>query len=118
MQSEIMDVLEELDDLLSREKTHLLKGDLPKFSELLNEKEALLQRLSEAPSSDSANMQQVQMRMQYNQSLLEAAMRGIRSAADRLQDMRAIREGIETYDSRGRRQVLPNAGAGGFERRA
>lgn len=112
------DILEELDDLLSREKAHLLKGDLPKFAELLNEKEEILQRLSEVEAGQSLEAQNVQVRMQYNQSLLEAAMRGIRSAADRLQDMRSIREGIETYDSRGKRQVLPNAGARGFERRA
>ncbi len=118
MRNDILEIFDEIEELLERERKHVLRGDLSKFAELLNEKEELLQRLSGVQSEESPRVQMMQSRMQYNQSLLEAAMRGIKSASERLQDIRSVRDGVETYDNRGKRKHLPNTGARRFERRA
>lgn len=118
MESNASHLIEQLDELLERERGHLLTGDLPKFTELLDEKEKLLAQIGELKQAEFPDLQQVQSRMNYNQSLLESAMRGIRAAAERLQTLRSIRRGLETYDSQGQRRTLPNNTGGSFERRA
>ncbi|MDO6726949.1 flagellar biosynthesis protein FlgN [Cognatishimia sp. 1_MG-2023] len=118
MENNASDLIEQLDDLLEREREHLLTGNLPKFTELLDEKEQLLEQIGELGQADFPDLQHVQNRMNYNQSLLESAMLGIRAAAERLQTLRSIRRGLDTYDSQGQRRTLPNNTCGSFERRA
>ena len=57
-------------------------------------------------------------RMQYNQELLESALRGIRTVADRLKHLREVREGLDIYTRDGRKAGVPQQRGHRLEKRA
>ncbi|MGH1463901.1 MAG: flagellar biosynthesis protein FlgN [Cognatishimia sp.] len=118
MSHDAKEILANLDRLLSQEHAHLLAGNLESFADLLAEKEDLLARLAEIETHQMPNIAPIQSRMHYNQKLLESAMQGIRAVADRLQDLRQVQLGLETYDAGGKRRRLGRRTGRDLEKRA
>lgn len=114
----IQAVIEELDDLLDREREALLSGDLEAIGRILAVKESLIDRVNACEQAGPAELDGVQGKLTRNQALLAGAMEGIRAVADRMADLRRIRQGLETYDSKGRKTRYPTQSGGTVERRA
>jgi hypothetical protein len=111
------DLLVRLESILAREREALLAGRLDVIAELVDEKEQVIAGLATAELS-TAELDPLQARISHNQALLESAMAGIRSVADRIADLRRVRAGLETYDRSGKRQQFPAHAASRLEKRA
>lgn len=110
-------LIEQLEALLERERQMLLSGNLDALPELVDEKETLISALASAEPA-AADLEQAQDRMIHNQALLESAMQGIRSVAERMRELRNVRNGLQTYDRTGRRQRISGNYAPKLEKRA
>ncbi|WP_116597636.1 flagellar biosynthesis protein FlgN [Primorskyibacter marinus] len=111
----IDDVRDALDDLLNAEREALLSGDLDQIGRMVSQKETLVADLSGADVSDISRLQQ---KLARNQILLDRALLGIRSVANRLGSLRRIRRSLETYDQTGRKSALESTNQNRVEKRA
>lgn len=96
-------IFEALDTLLEDERTALIEGNLDTLPQLVQRKEVLFEQLAglnDTPESALSGLREKTMR---NQALLDAALSGIRSVADRMQKLGRIRNSLETYDENGQR---------------
>lgn len=107
--------LEILDQLLDRERAALLAGDLAAMTDLAEQKEKILNDMTNA---DRAGLAKLQGKAQRNSELLDSAMTGIRSVIDRLQALRDARRTLETYDQNGLRHSIESHPRMRIERRA
>lgn len=96
-----------LDDLLDRAQAALRRGafdELPALSAAIEAELAVgMPRL--APGTAAG----LRARAERNAQCLDAAGRGLRAAARRVAEIRAIRQGLATYGAGGRRQCLGTA---------
>jgi hypothetical protein len=111
------DLIDALNDLLDRERRALLAGDLEGLGRLLPQKEAMLHRLSQEAVGD-APFDGLRRRLRRNQVLLDGALEGIRSVADRMAGLRRARGSIDTYDRAGRKHSIKSPERPSVERRA
>lgn len=87
--------------LLDRVHAALSQADYGQLAPLTAEIEAELTRLE--TGRDSAALLRVQARAQRNATCLQATQRGFRAARRRVEEIRAARSGLVTYDTKGRR---------------
>ena len=111
-------ILQHLDELLDRERTALLDGDLEGISRSLREKERLIDALNGLGTTPEVELAGIRMKIQRNQILLDGALDGIRAVAERLSALRRIRDTLETYDQTGQKTVLDRLRSGQVEKRA
>lgn len=105
-----------LEDHLDHERKMILSGQIDGLLRASSEKERLLARLPGAGESEEA-IQRLRRKAQRNQELLMAAARGIKSAARRVEQLRAPTTSLRTYDRDGTATDLANA-RGGVNRQA
>lgn len=108
----------ELDCLLDTEREALLSGNLEKIGELLEQKEILIEQLSRIEECEASPLQSLTDKMKRNQDLLDSALEGIRTVANRLAALRRVRSTLDTYDSNGARKSIHVAKDGTVEKRA
>jgi flagellar biosynthesis/type III secretory pathway chaperone len=111
-------ILASLDDLLDRERTALLNGDLDAISRGLREKERLIDALNALHDAQDENLSAIRNKALRNQILLENALTGIRAVADRVSALRRVRDTLETYDQSGRKTAISTLRTGQVEKRA
>lgn len=111
-------MVDELHDLLDRERAALLAGDLEEIGRLFELKEALANRFVAAGEADPGIYGEVQQKVERNQALLTSAMEGIRVVSDRIGELRRVKQGFETYDRDGTRKKVGVARQGKLEKRA
>ena len=85
----------DLERLLERERALLLKGEIDQLGRLIDLKTRLVGEL-ERTGAAGRDVHRIQRKAVENQGLLEAAIRGVRSAAKVLTETRA-----KTYDRNG-----------------
>ena len=108
--------LEELEELIERERRSLIAGNLEAVARLAEAKDALLVRLTRGEIEREA-LKRLRRDLRRNNELMAAAGSGIRAALRRL---RAEREGapeLTTYDRSGQVRKI-GGGPGGVTRRA
>lgn len=110
--------IDALDTLLERERTALLAGDFATLTELLPDKEALIEALNAKPTEDLDGVQTLGSKVARNQVLLESAMSGMREVVDRMATLRRMRVGLDTYGSDGNRHHIEVQAEHSVERRA
>jgi len=91
--------------LLDQVHAALIRADYGRIGPLTAEIEVELARLED--SRDGAALRRVQARALRNASCLQAAQRGFRAARRRVEEIRAARSGLITYDSKGRLATPP-----------
>ena len=106
-----------LDDLLDRERQALLRGDLDGLIRLHASKESLLEQLNRT-GGDLDNLSAVQKKLHRNQSLVQSALRGVRSAIQKVQQARNNQGQVVTYTESGSRNTVHVTSTGSMERRA
>ncbi|MEM6481212.1 MAG: hypothetical protein AAF922_00300 [Pseudomonadota bacterium] len=107
-----------LDSVLEKERQVLLKGDVDSIGDILNEKEALIDALTEMDRHDIQNVQGLKEKFARNQTLLDGALHGIRRTAARLAAIRQVRRSLETYDEKGQKRTIEGHVERKLERRA
>ncbi|WP_121061449.1 flagellar export chaperone FlgN [Chachezhania antarctica] len=112
------DLIAALDALLEDERQALVTGDLENLQEYMEQKSAIIDRLNSLDDLNAEQLAPVQSKVQRNQALLGGALDGIRAVADRMAEMRRVRQGLETYDRSGQRTSLSAPSRPKVERRA
>lgn len=118
MANNIQDTVDSLNDLLDEERVALLDGNLDLIGRMLNRKETLIDSLNDLAKPDTKEMSDINTKVVRNQLLLESALEGIKSVADRLTSMRQVKNSLDTYDARGRRTKIDMLSKGVIEKRA
>jgi flagellar biosynthesis/type III secretory pathway chaperone len=116
------DLIEEtiaaLDSLLDDERKALLSGQLDRIAQLHDRKSELIDALNALDRKEQEKVEQLSDKVTRNQELLNAAMEGIRSVAQRLAAVRQVREQLETYDAEGRKTSIRTQQDSSLEKRA
>lgn len=112
------ELLDELNDLLDKERAALLGGDIDEVGRVLETKEGLLRELTECAEADTAGLSDLKDKLSRNQELIESAMKGIQAVAHRFSTIRRVRKSLETYDRSGQRQMIEISSSGRLEKRA
>jgi hypothetical protein len=94
-----------LDDLLDQTHGALLTGDLALLGRLAPEVQA---QTDDPAAMDAGTAQRLRCKAERNAQLLQAALRGLRSARARVQAI-AAGASLITYDARGRKATLAAA---------
>lgn len=110
--------IEALDGLLDRERQALLDGDLDHLVSQLEEKEALIERLNDCEDAEGEPLKALQVKVLRNQALLDSALQGIRSVANRMSALHRIRRSLDTYDESGRKTTIESLVEPKVEKRA
>ncbi|WP_299664371.1 flagellar biosynthesis protein FlgN [uncultured Ruegeria sp.] len=92
-----------LEDLLDLERVALVEGELGELNRLVPEKESLIDALNELSVMNSGDLVRVQQKVARNQALLSSAAEGIRAVAERMSELRRVRQEFSTYDATGQR---------------
>lgn len=112
------ELIDALDLLLEQERDALMAGQLEALAPLLAQKEALIDRLTALDGLEEAALRPLRGKAARNQVLLDGALRGIRTVANRFSTLRKIRRTLETYDSQGRKSALVQQHDNRLEKRA
>jgi hypothetical protein len=108
----------QLDSLLEQERTFLLEGDLEGLGSLLPLKEQLVELLLSDVSANRDQITPLEGKLHRNQLLLDGALDGIKAVAARLAALRQVRNALDTYDARGRKQRVEMIASKNLEKRA
>lgn len=111
-------LIDDLDQILDRERSALMSGDLGKLEELLAKKEKTISKLNTVSDLEREALAPVHSKMSRNQLLLDSAMEGIRAVAARMAELRRIRKGLDVYDKRGQRARFGTRESSKLEKRA
>lgn len=116
--AEIQETIDALDALLETERQALLKGEIDSLAELHEEKASLVEKLRVLDLQDRDEMSRLNDKITRNQALLSSALDGIRSVAQRLAEVRHVRENLDTYDAQGRKVTVSTRKDATLEKRA
>lgn len=105
-----------LSALLERERQAILAGMFDELTKIGPEKERLLTMLPNQ-SVEPNQLRHISAAVSRNQTLLAAAIDGVRAVADRIDALRRSRRGFESYDPSGGRMHV-GAAKMEFERKA
>ncbi len=111
-------MIDDLDALLDSERRALVSGNLDELSQLHERKEKLISALNALDRLEAKALAGVRKKMSRNQALLSSAMEGIRTVADRMAELRRIRQSLSTYDRDGKRHQIPTSTEQKLEKRA
>lgn len=98
--------VEDMIALLEEERSLLLNGKLEAVTDLESRKLELAEQFQSDVAPDAAALADLQQKAQRNQTLLEAALKGLKSATARLQDIRKATLQLDTYTRGGDLQNL------------
>ena len=101
--------LSQLYDVLAQEKAALITADFEPLAHLIARKETLLAELSVAPPT-ATSLQSVRDKMDENQALLAAAIKGVAAAGERLEALQDVQSGLRVYDPDGAVELTPSNG--------
>lgn len=99
------DLAAALHGVFEREAEALRAADFDRLAGILSEKEALSEALA-ATSLPADVARQLQARAVRNAGLLEAARAGLKDGAARVEALGKPGAALQTYDDRGRREVM------------
>lgn len=111
-------LIRELDALLDLEREMLLKGNLEALTDIVEQKESLIDALNTLEIGSEKEVYPVNEKVVRNQALLEQALKGIRSVARRLADIRQTRKTFDTYDQMGQKNRIEQDAKSTVEKRA
>jgi hypothetical protein len=106
-----------LQELIEAERIALLAGDFDRISDIMEEKQGLVDGLDDA-ALDGDALSSVRDGLRRNHALFDEALAGLRNVAARLGDLNRVRKSINTYDSHGRKRQIDAPAVKRLERRA
>ena len=118
MKHQAQGLIDELDTLLDRERQALVEGNLELLGRMLTQKQDLIEKINAMDTLEREHLSGVHSKVTRNQELLNSAMEGIRAVANRMADLRRVRQGLETYDKNGRKKRYETQTLSSVEKRA
>ncbi|WP_171132163.1 MULTISPECIES: flagellar biosynthesis protein FlgN [unclassified Ruegeria] len=112
------DLIKALEEVLDLERSALVQGDLDRLGNMVPEKEKLIGAINELQVLDSDELIRVQKKVARNQALLNSAADGIRAVANRMSELRRVRQEFSTYDATGQRSDFALRQKAKLEKRA
>ncbi|SDX46584.1 hypothetical protein SAMN05444358_10649 [Ruegeria halocynthiae] len=112
------DPIRALENLLDLERSALVQGELSDLGRLAPEKENLIGVINDLHVLESDDLIRVQKKVMRNQALLNSAAEGIRAVADRMSELRRVRQEFSTYDASGQRSGFALRRQAKLEKRA
>lgn len=112
------EVIDALDDVLETERSALLSGDLDAIGRLLDRKESLIEKLALLEATETASLEKLTDKIKRNQALLDQALDGIRTVANRLAELRRVKSSLDTYDASGAKRRIDMDAEASVEKRA
>lgn len=100
--------------VLQDERNAIRTGNFDELPDLIARKEVLLDAVY---TTDVHDLDTLRQGLQHNQKLIEAAISGLRTAGQRVDQIVAVARKCTTYDRNGQAQHMVNANAA-LERRA
>lgn len=94
-------LIKQLDHVLDLERQALMSADFAPMGDLLQQKEKILEGLTRS-SPSSQMLRPLRTKMDENQSLLAAAIKGVAAAGERLQALQNVQSSLSVYDASGR----------------
>ena len=91
-----MSITTQLLDVLTQEKSALVRGDFETLQVLSEGKADLLDRIHHGEDATRDDLVALQDGLARNQTLLDNALRGIRAVSDRIAEMKQVRQRLET----------------------
>ncbi len=116
MRSNILTTFDVLEDFLDKERMAILTGSLGNMERIAKEKERLLDK-GALQTPDRKTLDRIRRKVERNQTLLAAAIRGIRAVSLRMEILRNGPGDLNTYDKTGQRKTLGGP-QGNLHRRA
>jgi len=95
----------QLHHVLDLEKQALISADFDPLGDLLQQKEKLLGQLVTFGSSP-ALLRPIRAKMDENQALLAAAIKGVAAAGERLEALHNVQKTLSVYDDSGRVELV------------
>ena len=105
-----------IEKLLAEERAAILAGSFDDVTRIAERKQALIEGLSTA-APPAADLRHIASEISRNQTLLAAAIDGIRSVVERLAELRRARDGFDSYGPKGVRTKVGGRPPA-FERKA
>jgi hypothetical protein len=105
-----------LEEILARERRHILQGDIDAVVRLTPEKERLIARLAQG-RVEQGELDRLKEKAERNGALLAAAAQGFKAAQARIAGLARGSDDLATYSSDGNRAGL-RARAADFNKRA
>lgn len=118
MANDLTRSIKALDDLLDRERAALIDGDLDRVAGWTERKAVLMTEIGKADIGERSDLDRLRDKVNRNQALLGCALEGIRAVADRMAELRHVRQGLDTYDRSGRKTWIGIRDRAGLEKRA
>ncbi len=112
------ELVDRLDAILDRERQALTGGMLDMLTDLMAEKDQVIDQITAFESIGQDRLTPLRDKVHRNQALLDNALAGIRAVATRMAELRKVREGLETYDSAGRKTRFGTTASSSIEKRA
>lgn len=112
------DLIDRLDSILDRERHALTSGALDMLTDLMAEKDSVIDQITATEIVEHGRLAPLREKVSRNQALLDSALAGIRAVAGRMADLRKVRDGLETYDSSGRKTRFGTNADPSVEKRA
>ena len=112
------DPIKALEKLLEIERTALVEGNLEALDRLTSRKEDLIGAINGLEVFDTRDLIRVQGKIERNQTLLNSAAEGIRAVADRMSELRRVRQEFSTYNASGQRNEFAVSARKTLEKRA
>ena len=116
--NEIQATIDDLDQLLDREREALLTGELEILSDIHDSKTELIERLNQLDVEDQDTLVNLREKVGRNQDLLNSALEGIRAVSKRLAAVRRVRAKLETYTASGEKTEIETQTDHSLEKRA
>ncbi|MEM6886509.1 MAG: flagellar biosynthesis protein FlgN [Pseudomonadota bacterium] len=107
-----------LEEILELEREIVLSGQLDKVSELVEEKETVIDQFRSFERPDPDLLVRLNEKLKRNQVLLDHALEGIRVVAKRLSALRRVRNSLETYNANGVKRAVATEKTVTVEKRA
>jgi len=109
-----MEAIAELERLLDAERRILIAGEFSRLESLATKKQAAVDGLPGKTAAigaigragGRAALERIHHKATRNEALLRAAMDGVRAVTSRMDAVRQVRTGLNTYDDQGRRANL------------
>ncbi|WP_282152945.1 flagellar biosynthesis protein FlgN [Ruegeria atlantica] len=112
------DLVKSLEDVLELERNALVQGDLDCLHHTAPEKEKLIGAINDLDVFDSDELIRLQRKVERNQALLNSAAEGIRAVANRMAELRRVRQEFTTYGADGQRSEFAVRHQAKLEKRA
>jgi flagellar biosynthesis/type III secretory pathway chaperone len=103
------DLVRTLEACLGQEQLHLLRGEIEPLSELGGKRRQIMDALEAADRIDPEVLARLQRLARRNMAMIEAALRGVRSARLRIEEIRRVSRSLDTYSAKGAMENLGDA---------